>query len=168
MLKIKPLFLDRFGDVWPIIEAVVRGGATYTLPVDLTRDEALLIWSEPSRRLYAAVEDEQVLGTYYLRTNQPGPGSHVANAGYMTAPAARGRGLARAMCAHSLVEAQRLGYAAMQFNSVVSTNEPAVRLWSSMGFAVVGRVPGAFRLPDGREVDTLVMHRFLNEGGDGA
>lgn len=162
MLTITPITLDDFPAIWPIIRDVVRAGDSYALPVDLTAENARRIWSEPGRRIYAARDGETLLGTYYLRPNQLGPGAHVANAGYMTAAAARGRGVARAMCLHSLAEARRLGFRAMQFNSVVSTNAAAVHLWSSLGFAVVGHTPAGFRLPDGRLVDTLVMHQALD------
>jgi ribosomal protein S18 acetylase RimI-like enzyme len=102
-----------------------------------------------------------VLGTYFLRANQKGGGSHVANCGYITAARATGRGVARAMCAHSLDHARARGFQAMQFNFVVVTNERAVRLWQSFGFETVGRLPRVFRHPTLGLVDALVMHRVL-------
>ena len=103
----------------------------------------------------------EILGTYYLRANQPGGGAHVANCGFMTASAAAGRGVARAMCAHALAHARARGFRAMQFNFVVSTNERAVRLWRGLGFEIVGRLPGAFDHPVHGEVDALVMFQRL-------
>jgi ribosomal protein S18 acetylase RimI-like enzyme len=79
----------------------------------------------------------------------------------MTAADATGRGVARAMCAHSLEHARAAGYRAMQFNIVVSTNERAVRLWQAMGFEIVGRLPEAFDHPRLGYVDALVMYRRL-------
>ena len=103
-----------------------------------------------------------MLGTYYLKTNQPGLGAHVCNAGYMVAGQARGRGVGRAMAEHSLEEARRLGYRAMQYNFVASTNEGAIRLWKRLGFDVVGTLPGAFRHEGQGYVDALVMYRHLS------
>lgn len=79
----------------------------------------------------------------------------------MTAPAAAGRGIASAMCRHSLDAARARGFRAMQFNFVVGSNERAVRLWQRHGFAVVGRLPQAFAHPRLGLVDALVMHRLL-------
>ena len=105
--------------------------------------------------------DGELLGTYYMRANQQGGGSHVANCGYMTAPAASGQGVARAMCAHSLDHARVRGFRAMQFNFVVGTNERAVALWQSFGFAIVGRLAQAFDHPRLGLVDAVVMYRML-------
>ncbi|HXJ05129.1 MAG TPA: N-acetyltransferase [Candidatus Acidoferrum sp.] len=147
--------------IWKILEPVIRGADTYTLPPDLTREEALAYWNSPGHEVFVAEENGEILGTYYLRANQKGGGAHVANCGYMTAPWASGRGIARAMCQHSLELARERGFCAMQFNFVVSSNERAVRLWQSMGFEIVGRLPGAFMHPALGAVDALVMHRHL-------
>ena len=147
--------------MWRILEPTIRAGATYALPSDLGRDEALAYWTGPDRETFVAEAGGQVVGTYYLRANQAGGGAHVANCGYMTAAWAAGRGVARRMCEHSLDRARARGFRAMQFNFVVSTNERAVRLWQRLGFEVVGRLPLAFRHPDGRYVDALVMFRAL-------
>ena len=147
--------------IWAILESTIRSGETYTLPVDLTRDEALAYWMAPAHEVFVAEELGEVLGTYFLKTNQRGGGSHVANCGYITAAHATGRGVARAMCAHSLDHARHRGFKAMQFNFVISTNERAVRLWQSFGFEIVGRLPGAFQHPAQGFVDALVMYRSL-------
>jgi GNAT superfamily N-acetyltransferase len=110
---------------------------------------------------YLAEEGNRIVGTYILRANQPGAGGHVANAAYMVAPAAQGRGFGRAMGEHSLGEARRLGFRAMQFNFVVSTNESALHLWQQLGFKIVGTLPAAFRHPTKGYVDALVMFRSL-------
>lgn len=144
-----------------IILPVIRAGEAYALDPGMTEDQALAYWLGPDRQTFVAVEDGAILGTYYLRANQPGGGSHVANCGYMTRADAAGRGVARAMCADSLGRARAAGFRAMQFNFVVSTNRRAVRLWQAMGFAVIGTLPGAFRHPEQGFVDALVMYRAL-------
>jgi ribosomal protein S18 acetylase RimI-like enzyme len=147
--------------IWKILEPVIRAGDTYTLPADMTSEDALAYWNSPGHEVFIAEESGEILGTYYLRANQKGGGSHVANCGYITAPWASGRGIARAMCQHSLEHAKTRGFRAMQFNFVVSSNERAVRLWQSMGFETVGRLPGAFIHPTFGAVDALVMYRHL-------
>lgn len=147
--------------IWQILEPIIRSGDTYTLPSDMNREEALAFWKSAGHEVFVAEEHGEIFGTYILRANQKGGGAHVANCGYMTAPWASGRGVARAMCQHSLNHAKARGFRAMQFNFVVSTNERAVRLWQRMGFEVVGRLPGAFMHPELGAVDALVMHRHL-------
>ena len=149
------------GAIADIILPTIRAGETYALDPGMSRDDALAYWMGADRQTFVAEDEGRILGTYYLRTNQAGGGSHVANCGYMTGAAATGRGVARRMCEHSLAEARANGYRAMQFNFVVSTNDRAVRLWQSLGFAIVGRVPGAFRHPTHGFVDALVMHQAL-------
>jgi ribosomal protein S18 acetylase RimI-like enzyme len=147
--------------VWKILEPTIRAGETYTLPRNFTRKQALDYWYSPHHTTFVAEENGEILGAYYLRANQLGGGSHVANCGYMTAAWAVGRGIASAMCAHSLDQARKLGFRAIQFNFVVSTNETAVRLWQKFGFEVIGRLPGAFHHPKHGYVDAFVMYRQL-------
>ncbi|HEX2257881.1 MAG TPA: GNAT family N-acetyltransferase [Afifellaceae bacterium] len=147
--------------IWAILEPVIREGETYALPRDMTYDEALAYWMAPVHEVFVAEEGGAVLGTYTMRPNQPGGGSHVANCGYVVARAAEGRGIARAMAEHSLAHARQRGYRAMQYNFVIVTNERAVRLWQALGFDIVGRLPGAFNHPRSRFVDALVMYRVL-------
>lgn len=147
--------------LWAILERVIRAGETYTLPQDMTRQDALSYWFSPGHRVFVAEVDGEILGTYFLRANQRGGGAHVANCGYVTHPAATGKGIANAMCSHSLEYAREQGFLAMQFNFVVSTNERAVRLWQRHGFEIVGRLPGAFKHPRLGYVDALVMYRRL-------
>ena len=144
-----------------IILPIIRSGATYALDPELSRDEALAYWLDGDKETFVAEEDGEVLGTYYIRPNQPGGGQHVCNCGYMTAPEASGRGVATAMCEHSISYARQAGYRAMQFNFVVATNKGAIRLWNRLGFDVVGRLPKAFQHPQDGYVDALVMHREL-------
>ena len=147
--------------IWRIIGPTIRAGETYALDPDMTEEQALAYWLGDDRETFVAEGDGQIVGTYYLRANQAGGGSHVCNCGYMTSAAATGRGVARAMCQHSIERARQLGYRGMQFNFVVSTNTRAVALWQSLGFAIVGRLPQAFRHPTLGDVDALVMFRAL-------
>lgn len=147
--------------VWEIFHAVVAGGDTYVFEPETTRDEAFEYWFHPGTRTYVAESGGRVVGTYLLRPNRPGLGSHVSNAAFMVSPSARGIGVGRAMGEHCLEEARRLGYRAMQFNFVVSTNHAAVELWQRLGFAIVGTLPGAFRHRTRGFVDVYVMFRTL-------
>ncbi|HEX5092970.1 MAG TPA: GNAT family N-acetyltransferase [Burkholderiales bacterium] len=150
-----------FDGLWPIVQAIAAEGETYAYPRDLGKEDARRLWMEAPRKTFVAEEGGRILGGYYLKTNQPGPGGHVCNCGYVVAPAARGRGLAAAMCEHSQEVARALGYLAMQFNFVAASNEGAVRLWTRLGFATVGRLPRAFRHPRLGLVDALVMYKWL-------
>ena len=161
-MQIRAASLPADADViWAILEPTIRAGETYTLHRDLPRAEALDYWFGPRHDVFVAEDHDKILGTYFLRANQQGGGSHVANCGYITAPWATGRGVARAMCAHSLDRARVSGFRAMQFNFVVSNNERAVALWQSFGFEIVGRLPAAFHHPTAGYVDALVMYRSL-------
>ncbi len=147
--------------IWRIIEPTIRTGTTYTLDPAMSKADALSYWMGPDKETFVAESDQALVGTYYLRANQAGGGAHVANCGYMTAANAQGAGVARAMCDHSIAHARERGFRAMQFNFVVSTNDRAVRLWHSLGFKTVGRLPAAFRLPSSEYVDALVMFRSI-------
>lgn len=155
--------LPAIGD---ILQPAFAAGDTYAVPMDMSAEESARWWTVPGKRVFVAEEDGVILGTYYLRANAEGPGEHVCNCGYVTDEAARGRGVASAMLAHSLTAARDAGFRAMQFNAVVSTNEGAVRLWRKSGFEVIGRAPGAFRHPDKGYVDTLIMYKSLVEVAD--
>ncbi|MEQ8347125.1 MAG: GNAT family N-acetyltransferase [Sneathiellaceae bacterium] len=160
-MNIRPATATDRPAIWQLLEPVIRAAETYALPQDMTEAEALAFWLAPGNDCFVAVEDGAVLGTYFLHPNQAGGGSHVANCGYVTAAAAAGRGIARAMCQHSLDHARAAGFRAMQYNFVVDSNTRAVRLWQHMGFDIVGRLPGAFLHPRLGYVDALVMYRSL-------
>jgi len=147
--------------IWRIIEPTIRAGATYTLDPAMSREAALRYWLGPDKETFVAERDHLLVGTYYIRANQAGGGAHVANCGYMTAAESQGKGVARAMCEHSIAHARERGFKAMQFNFVISSNERAVRLWQSCGFELVGRLPDAFEHPRLGLVDALVMYRKL-------
>ena len=161
-VTIRPALTGDREAIWRILEPVIRAGETYTLPRDMSKGDALAYWFAPEKEIFVLEENGEVLGTYFLRVNQQGGGAHVANCGYVTAEAAQGRGIARAMCLHSLERAKLGGFRAMQFNFVVSTNESAVKLWSSLGFEIVGRLPQVFEHPRLGFVEALVMYRILD------
>lgn len=146
---------------WELLEPTIRAGETQALPQDMTREQALDYWFAADHEVFVAEELGTKVGTYFFRSNQAGGGSHVANCAYVVSPAATGRGVAQAMCQHSLEHARARGYLAMQFNFVVSSNERAVKLWQHLGFQIIGRSPKAFRHPSLGLVDALVMHREL-------
>lgn len=168
-------------EIWRIFHEVVAAGDTYAFNPDTPREDALAYWFARGTHAFVArqesagdgvavrsesptiIQGRDIVGTYILRPNQSGGGSHVANAAFMVAPEARGQGIGRAMGEHCLSEARRLGFRAMQFNFVVSTNESAVRLWQQLGFKIVGTLPGAFRHPERGYIDAYVMHRSLLE-----
>ncbi|MBO9518908.1 MAG: GNAT family N-acetyltransferase [Porphyrobacter sp.] len=160
-MQIRKATLDDAEAILGIILPTIREGATYALDPNMTAAQAIDYWMSPDKKTFVAVDEDVIVGTYYLRPNQAGGGDHVCNCGYMTSAAATGRGIARRMCEHSLQQARDSGYRAMQFNFVVSTNERAVRLWQSLGFEIVGRLPGAFRHPERGFVDALVMYQAL-------
>ena len=147
--------------IWAILEPMIRLGETYALPLDMNKQQALEYWFAADKETFVWKENDAVLGTYFLKANQQGGGAHVANCGYVTAPAAQGRGIARQMCLHSMERARERGFRAMQFNLVVSTNERAIKLWTSLGFEIVGRLPLAFAHPTLGLVDALVMYRQI-------
>ena len=168
--------------IWNIFHEVVTAGDTYALAPNMSREDALAYWFAPGTHTYVAekvaesidncseaatpsgaakMEHAIPAGTYILRPNQAGGGSHVANAAFMVAARARGQGIGRAMAEHCLSEARRLGFRAMQFNFVISTNTSAIRLWQELGFTIAGTLPGAFRHPEKGYVDAYVMHCSL-------
>ncbi len=147
--------------IWAMFREVAAAGDAFAYDESTPEEVARKLWVEPPAAAFVAEDGGEVVGTYYVRPNQPGRGSHVANGGYMVAAAHRGRGLASVLCGHSIETARRLGYRAMQFNYVVATNAAALRTWQRHGFAVVGRLPGAFRHAERGFVDVLVMSRAL-------
>lgn len=160
-MHVRPAQTNDAPAIWRIIGPTIRAGETYALDRDMSEAEALAYWMGGDRETFVAEDAGEILGTYYMRPNYAGGGRHICNCGYMTDAAATGRGVARAMCRHSLDHARHRGYRGMQFNFVVSTNERAVALWQSFGFEIVGRLPEAFQHPTRGYVDALVMFRRL-------
>lgn len=152
-----------FNTIWPIFHEVVSAGETYAYPTDISKDEAKQLWMDLPRKTFVVINNDDVLGTYYIKTNQAGPGSHVCNCGYMVSSQARGKGIATMMCEHSKKVAIDQGYKAMQFNFVASSNTGAIKLWNKLGFKTVGILPKAFPHPKLSYIDALVMYKWLEE-----
>ena len=162
-MLIRPYESGDWEAVWAVLEPVFRAGECYAFPRAMTSESGRHMWTAPPKEAFVAVETSgHIVGTYYLRPNFEGGGSHVCNAGYAVAERARGKGVAAAMCEHSQQEAIARGFEAMQFNFVVSTNEAAVGLWQKMGFRIVGTLPLVFRHPKLGLVDAYVMHKLLS------
>ncbi len=162
MIEIIEATEKHFDEIWPIFKKIVSLGETYAFPVNTTKDEAFNLWITLPRKTFVMVDSGTVIGTYYLKTNQSGPGSHICNCGYMVPSNQRGKGLATAMCKHSQKIAVELGYKAMQFNFVASTNTGAITLWQKLGYETVGRLPKAFNHPSEGFIDALVMYKWLS------
>ena len=163
-MKIRPANEADRDAIWKIFHEVVAAGDTYAIERDMSREDALAYWFAAGTHTYVAEQPANgVVGSYILRPNQSGGGSHVANAAFMVGESVRGRGIGRAMAEHCLSEARRLGFRAMQFNFVISTNVGAIRLWQDLGFKIVGTLPCAFRHPDKGYMDVYVMYRSLVE-----
>ena len=160
-MNVREAAAQDFEKIWPIFHEIVSTGETYAYDPQTTKEDAFGIWMTQPHKTFVIEEADTVLGTYYLKRNQPGPGGHVCNCGYMVSSQARGKGLATAMCEHSQKMAVQLGYKAMQFNLVVSTNRGAIRLWEKLGFETVGRLPKAFMHSSECLVDALVMYKWL-------
>jgi len=163
MTVIRQYEISDWEQVWDILRPVFRAGETYAFPMDISEEDACHAWTKVPRHVFVAVDSDtrHILGTYYLKPNYSGPGSHVCNCGYVVSPAARGRGIATRMCLHSQEQAVSVGYRAMQYNLVAASNEGAVRLWSKMGFDTVGTLPRAFRHPTQGFIDAYVMFKSL-------
>ena len=162
MVSVRKIEEKDWPAAWRFMEPIIRAGDTYPYAMDMTVNQARHMWLDVTEAAYVAEgNDGELLGSYYIKPNQPTLGAHVANCGYMVAEKARGRGVATTMCEHSQEEAIRLGYRAMQFNLVVSTNEASVHLWKKMGFETIGTLPGAFRHPTQGYVDAFIMYKVL-------
>lgn len=144
-----------------IIKYVISKGDTYVYAPDAQIMDVLREWCGSEKQTFVAVSDDEIVGTFFIKPNQTGLGSHIANAGYMVAPEARGRGIGRRMGEYSIEAAREMGFYAMQFNFVVKSNESAVRLWMSLGFEVVGEIPNAFRHSERGLTNVLIMYRKL-------
>ncbi len=144
MITIRKSDADDYDAVWNIIREVIAASDTYVYDPNSSKEKMLNEWFEEHKHTYVALLDDYAAGTFFIKSNQPALGSHVANAGYMTAPAMAGQGIGKAMGEFSLEEAKRLGFKAMQFNFVVKSNERAIQLWKKLGFEIIGEIPEAF------------------------
>ncbi|OHU84295.1 MULTISPECIES: GNAT family N-acetyltransferase [Pseudoalteromonas] len=148
---------------WPTFESIIKAQQTYAFDPDMTLEQAYHLWCETPLKAFAFKANRAILGTYYLKANAMGPSSHICNCGYMVSEAARGQGIAQKLCEHSQRVAQSLGFKAMQFNSVVSSNEGAIRLWKKLGYDIIGTIPKAYKHPQLGYIDSFIMHKLLDE-----
>lgn len=147
---------DDWPSIYPIFAVITAAGRTYTYPEDTTFEQARDLWmGQP--RVVVAVEDGAILGTATMGPNRPGRGSHIATGSFMVAPEAQGRGVGRLLGRHVVDWCRAEGFRGIQFNAVVATNTGAVRLWQSLGFTIIGTVPGAFHHPEHGYVGLHVM-----------
>jgi len=160
-MNIRRMHADDFPAFWPTFQQIIQAQDSYAYDPQLSEQQARALWCELPQETWLAEQDGVLLGSYFIKPNAAGPGSHVCNRGYMVATAARGKGVAAALCAHSQQRGRELGFLAMQFNAVVASNSVAVALWKKLGFAEVGRVPGAYRHRTLGLVDCLIMHQWL-------
>jgi ribosomal protein S18 acetylase RimI-like enzyme len=160
-MDIRPAEEKDTDGIWKIFEIVIKSGDTYAFDPNTTKEIFPQYWLANNMRTFVAIEDDKVLGTYFIKPNQVGLGAHIANCGYMVHPEARGNGLGKSLCEHSLLKAKELGYIGMQFNLVVSTNETAVKLWKKLGFKVIGTTPNGFNHSKLGYVDAYIMYREI-------
>ncbi|NNF67844.1 MAG: GNAT family N-acetyltransferase [Gammaproteobacteria bacterium] len=162
MIEIREFENADWPATWAILEPVFRQGKTYSFAADMSEAEAQHVWVKAPEETFVAENNSgEILGTYFIKPNQPGQGDHVCNCGYVVAESARGQGIASKMCEHSQAEAMKRGYRAMQYNLVVATNSDAVRLWQKLGFEIIGTLPEAFRHPGKGYVDAHIMYKLL-------
>ncbi|WED29597.1 GNAT family N-acetyltransferase [Vibrio sp. DW001] len=150
-----------FEQFWPCFEKVIKAQETYAFDPEMTYEQAYDLWCQSPLKTYVYIENGKVLGSYYIKPNAQGPSDHICNCGYIVNENVRGKGIARKLCVHSIEIAVNLGFEAMQFNSVVSTNEIAVNLWKKIGFSIIGIIPHAYRHKRLGYVDSYIMHRKL-------
>ncbi|MBD1584623.1 GNAT family N-acetyltransferase [Pseudoalteromonas sp. S16_S37] len=150
-----------FRNFWPAFKDIIQAQQTYAFDPDMSFEQAYQLWCKAPLKAFAYKVDGEVLGTYYLKANAMGPSSHICNCGYMVSEAARGQGIAKKLCEHSQHIAKEMGFEAMQFNSVVSSNEGAIRLWQKLGYNIIGTIPKAYKHPQLGYVDSHIMHKLL-------
>lgn len=155
---IRPATDDDWPGIWPFFDATVRAGETYAYPEDLTLEAGRDLWmSDPPSATVVLEDGGELLGSAKMGPNRPGRGDHIGTASFMVAPEARGRGVGRALGEYVVQWHRDRGFRGIQFNAVVETNTAAVRLWRSLGFEIVGTVPGAFLSPTHGYVGLHVM-----------
>jgi ribosomal protein S18 acetylase RimI-like enzyme len=161
-MNIRKMTDSDFEAFWPVFHEIVKDQETYAFDPEISYQSALDVWVNSPAATYVATENDVILGSYYVKKNAAGPGSHICNCGYMVNPLARGKGVAKTLCIHSQKVAAKLGFLAMQFNSVVSTNTVAVNLWKKLGYQVIGTIPKAYQHKQQGLVDAFIMYKKLN------
>ncbi len=161
MLTIRKAIQADKEEIWKILKEVISKGDSFAFNPNTSKEKMMAYWMESEKHTYVAILDNTVVGSFFIKANQPGLGSHIANAGYVTSPLASGKGIGKAMGQFSLKEAKRLGYKAMQFNIEVKSNERAVRLWQSLGFKIIGEIPEAFNHQTLGMTNAYIMYQKL-------
>ncbi|MET1256418.1 GNAT family N-acetyltransferase [Aliikangiella maris] len=160
---IREMTRQDFESFWPCFQSIIQAQETYAFDPDMSLNNAYTLWCESPLKSFAYIENDKVLGSYYIRANAAGPSKHISNCGYMVDQQARGKGIATRLCEHSQQIAIESGFTAMQFNSVISTNDVAVKLWQKLGFAIIGTIPNAYYHKRLGLVDSYIMHKVLVE-----
>jgi len=160
-VEISEITKSDFEDFWPVFKEVVVDQETYAFDPEIDFETAYHLWCLSPAKVFVIKENGVVLGSYYIKANASGPSSHISNCGYMVSPESRGKGIARKLCLHSQQMAIGLGFRAMQFNSVVSTNEIAIKLWEKLGYKIIGTIPNAYKHKKLGYVDSFIMHKHL-------
>ncbi|TRX50460.1 GNAT family N-acetyltransferase [Fulvivirga sp. M361] len=161
-MDIRKANVSDYESVWRIFIQVIKAGDTYVFPPDTDKRDLSKYWFTPDMETYVVEDQGEIIGTYFIKPNQPGLGSHIANCGYMVSPDAQGKGIGKLLCKHSIKRSKELGFKAMQFNLVVSTNQAAIKLWEKYGFKIIGTIPNGFNHLTLGYVDFHIMYRSLN------
>ena len=162
VMNIYELFYKEFNTIWHIVEPIVRAGETYAYPVDATKEQMQDIWFNGGKaKVFVAEMGDEIVGTYHIKSNQMGAASHTANAGFMTAPAHAGKGIASRLADHMMEQAKMLGYHAIQFNMVLEDNIPSLKIWERREFETIGYVKDAYRKPDGSLIGAYILHKII-------
>jgi len=161
-VQISEITKSDFEVFWPVFKEVVLAQETYAFDPKIDFETAYNLWCLSPHKSFVIKENGLILGSYYIKANALGPSSHISNCGYMVSPESRGKGVARKLCLHSQQVAKELGYSAMQFNSVVSTNEVAIKLWEKLGYNIIGTIPNAYKHKKLGLVDSYIMHKQLS------
>lgn len=162
-MQIIPITLKDFEQFWPIFKSIISARESYSIDPNISYDEAFETWCLEPQKTFVCKDKDVITGSYYLKPNADGPGSHICNCGYMVAAKFRGNGIAKTLCLHSQQVALDEGFEAMQFNSVVSTNEAAIHLWKNLGFSIIGNIPNAYRHKTQGLVDAHIMYKPLSQ-----
>ncbi|MEP5612461.1 MAG: GNAT family N-acetyltransferase [Cyclobacteriaceae bacterium] len=160
-INIRKATIEDWDSLWQIISLVIKEGDTYVFAPTSSKETMKNYWLAESNHVFVAETEGAICGTYLLKDNQPGLGSHIANGSYMVHPKFQGRGIGKVMGKHSLETAKHLNYKAMQFNIVVKGNQPAIHLWERLGFHIIGEIPEAFQHTQLGLINAYIMHRKL-------
>ncbi len=160
-MKIREATQNDYDAIWEIFKNVIKTGDTYVFDPNTKKEDLSIHWLASHMKTYVLAEGEKTLGTYIIKPNQIDLGSHIANCSYMVHPNYHGKGIGKMLCEHSLENAKKIGYKALQFNSVVSTNIPAVKLWKKYGFKIIGTIPKGFKHSSLGYVDAYIMYKEI-------